>query len=259
MTDIHSHILPGLDDGSDSPERSKEMLAAAARTGVRRLAATSHYSVRCEENYDRVFQETAQMAAACGIELIPGMEYDFDRIGGLDVLSLRTVGGGDFVLVDMKQPYVSDGSVSWMFNAGLNGRRVIVAHPERLWKLGWKECYERLPELGCALQINSGSILGRYGADVMFAAWKLLQQNVYCMVADDAHHEESFCMDEARNALSEFFPKDAVDIWFDYNPEAVVSGRILRATKARLGFAARLRWRLAHGCFVGIAGMESWH
>ncbi len=132
MIDLHCHILPALDDGAENENSASAMLRSAAASGVDVLAATSHYSRFAEENYDRVFAQIQELAKRENITLVPGMEYDYDRLTEIPPEKLRGVGGSQTLLLDLKESYVTSGVSALLFDLGLKGKSILIAHPERL-------------------------------------------------------------------------------------------------------------------------------
>lgn len=244
MIDLHCHILPGIDDGADSPETSRQMVDAAAEQGIDLIVATSHYSTSGDAGYDKAFENLAEYAAGRGVKLLPGMEYDYDRLSEIPDEKLRTVGNGGYVLVDLKQPYVSGSMDQLFFNLRLRGRKIIVAHPERLWEMNFRENLAKLSGAP-VLQFNCGSFLGRYGKHVCRAAWAMLQECPRCMIAGDAHKVGGICAKRCMELLKEYFPAEAVEIWMTENPRRVISGEDLKRTVVKLDFKRRLKLQMA--------------
>lgn len=245
MIDLHCHILPALDDGAESQQMTLEMLENAAASGVKVVVATSHYSHECEKNYDRVLAETSALAAESGITLLGGMEYDYDRLTEVPAEKLRGIGGSDYILIDMKQPFVPIGMEEVFFRLRLAGRRIVIAHPERLWGMRYAENLARLnADIIC--QINSGSILGRYGRESRRAAFEILQKVPECCIGGDEHRPGRFRFNECRRELERFFPQYAVEVWMDRNPARIVDGKPVVPVSVKMDFGRKLRWLAEH-------------
>lgn len=244
MIDLHCHILPGIDDGADSPETALKMIETAAAKGIKVIVASSHYSVAGDNDYDKVYQEMVPVAAQNGIELLPGMEYDYDRLSEIPDEKLRTIGKSDYVLIDLKQPYVSSGMDQIFFSIRLKGKKIIVAHPERLWRMNFRENLKKLAG-DQVLQLNSGSLLGRYGVHVCRAAWAILQEAHCCLIAGDAHKPEGFCADQCMALLKKYFPVENVDVWMVENPRRLLAGEALLRTKMHLTWQSKLKLKMA--------------
>ena len=244
MIDLHCHILPGIDDGADSPETARQMVDAAAEQGIEAIAATSHYSVSGDAGYDRAFEALAEYASGRGVKLLTGMEYDYDRLSEIPDEKLRTVGNGGYLLVDLKQPYVSSSMDHLLFDIRLRGRKIIVAHPERLWQLNFRENLKKLSG-SPAMQFNCGSFLGRYGRHVCRAVWAMLLECPKCLIGGDAHKVNNICAKECMELLKEYFPAELVDVWMVENPRRVIAGEELKKTVVKMDFKRRLKLQMA--------------
>ena len=243
MIDLHSHILPGIDDGSKSLETTLEMLQNAAANAVDVIVATSHYSPEADQRYDQVFAEVAQRAADFNITLLPGMEYDYDRLSEVRPEAIRGVGNTNWVLIDLKQPYLASGANELIFNLRLRGKEILVAHPERLFGQRYRENINKLTG-EFALQINSGSILGCYGKEAAMAALDILSNYPCCLIAGDAHRPTHYRFPECEAKMRRFFPAEIVEVWMRENPRRLLAGEKLQSVQVSPSCWRRLRWKL---------------
>ncbi len=241
MIDLHAHVLPGLDDGPADLTAAMEMVRAAVGAGVSCLAATSHYSRRGEAGYDAAFAELEPVAREAGIRLIPGMEYDYDRIGSLAPEKLRTLGDSNYLLIDLKQHIVPPGVDSLFFRLTLGGRRIVVAHPERLFLRDTAAAIQTLSSPDVFFQLNSGSILGRYGRRVARAARWLMDHGFCHLIADDVHHAGGFRLKECRETLLRRYSPEVVSGWLEINPARLLENRALLTFRPPKGKMARFR------------------
>ncbi|MCQ2352528.1 MAG: hypothetical protein MJ033_03505 [Victivallaceae bacterium] len=247
MIDLHCHILPALDDGAENENSASAMLRSAAASGVDVLAATSHYSRFAEENYDRVFAQIQELAKRENITLVPGMEYDYDRLTEIPPEKLRGVGGSQTLLLDLKESYVTSGVSALLFDLGLKGKSILIAHPERLWRLNYRDCLAALPQASISLQINSGSLLGCYGRNVRRAAWRILEEFPRCLIADDAHRASGFRFAGCREALLTAFDEGVVKLWMEVNPQRVLRDLPLLSCLPGGNWKQKLRrWKLKY-------------
>lgn len=198
MIDLHAHILPGVDDGADDLEVSLEMAAMAAESGVSILVATPHSNQigRFENFYDEKlsakFRALKSEVKKHGIplEILEGMEIFASEDMGIKIKKgfLRGINRSDYYLVEF--PFEAD---PWWIGQCLEGifdqgKIPLIAHPERYF------CVQDYPGLvyewlqsGCLIQMNKGSILGRFGREVRDAAETLLLYDLISCVASDAH------------------------------------------------------------------------
>lgn len=208
MRDIHSHILPGVDDGAKNLEESLKMIEAAKRAGVSSIVCTPH----CRDpyfNYDSMWQSFHQLkSCANGFPLSMGFEVNHAKLMdlGMDwVQKLAYDGSSDFLLelstkADKAQFSVYERTI---FKIQSLGYQVIIAHPER-YKAIQEDVMmaDFLIKLGCKLQVSSDFIVGgRFGREKR-PAKKLFSQNMVSYIASDAHNVKHYSYLE--KALSKY-------------------------------------------------------
>jgi protein-tyrosine phosphatase len=198
LIDLHSHILPELDDGSPDLETSIAMARAAAAEGVQTMLATPHV------NFDYP-TAPAQMSSAVGhlnvalaraevaLAVLPGAEVAVTKLDSLsdDDLRALTLGGGDTLLLEC--PYTTsvpffEQQVGDLQQAGF---RVLLAHPER--SPLFRSDFDRLRALvrgGAYVVVNTGSLIGRFGERSHTTAIDLVAEGLVHAVASDAHDLE---------------------------------------------------------------------
>lgn len=234
MIDIHTHILPNLDDGADSIEEAVAMAELAADSGTRGMVASSHgnlgeYSLR---DYFSAFQQlrTAIKEEGISLELYSGMEVYMDEnaVSRLKKQELLTLNNTRYVLIEF--PFQEE---LWMANEYLqalqeNGYIPVVAHLERY------ACIQRHPqaafewaENGCVLQANKGSFLGSFGNQVRDTAISLLAHNLVHVIASDAH--SSGQRNPSMGNIARFLEKTVSERYRDVllweNPLRILNGR----------------------------------
>lgn len=196
MIDLHSHILPGIDDGAATLEESLEMARAAVADGVTALAATPHvrgdYPTRPEE-MERLTAQVRDAVRREGIalELLTGGEVALDVLPGLDDEALRRFGlGGSRAHLLVEFPYAGWPLSLEFVTRGLVGRGItpVIAHPERNAEA--QRAPERLAavvDAGALLQLTAASLDGRLGRSARRAAHALLELGLAHLLAGDAH------------------------------------------------------------------------
>lgn len=192
MIDLHSHVLPGIDDGPATLDGALGILEAARADGIETLAATPHVRDDHPTAPELMEERLAQVRALdAGVELLPGGELDLAYLEGLDDETLRRFGlGGNRNLLLLEFPYSG-----WplqlrdlVFRLGVRGFAVVLAHPERNAEV--QERPERLRELvdaGVAVQLTAASVDGRLGRRPAVAARRLLDTGLAHLLASDAH------------------------------------------------------------------------
>ena len=198
LADIHSHLVPDVDDGARNLEDVLDSVARMTREGIRKILTTPHLDGSLTANTERLEErlsevdtafETARRAVAEGfpeVEFRRGHEVMLD-VPDVDFSDPRVrLGGTSFVLVEWPRLHLPPGTVQVLNRIGDAGYRPIVAHPERYIGVdlnvarAWREA-------GAYLQVNYGSLDGRYGGEARSFALKLLRRGWADYLASDYH------------------------------------------------------------------------
>lgn len=193
LTDYHSHILPGVDDGVRTLDESLSALARLKREGVESLWLTPHVMEDVPNRTEDLRQRFAELQAAYDgpIRLQLAAEYMLDnlfveRLAARDLLPLGE--RGDHLLVETScftPPMDLDGLLSRIRSSGWFP---VLAHPERYFYMGHAD-YRRLAAGGVKFQLNLGSLAGAYGNEVRRKAKWLLRRKFYALAGSDLHRE----------------------------------------------------------------------
>lgn len=192
MIDLHSHILPELDDGAQSLRDSLDMARMAVDSGITAMVATPH----CADDRRReVYAAWKLLREALKENEIPlhlflGMEIygTADTARMLKEQKLFTLNGSRYPLIEF--PFHSDGEeeTQILHSVRKAGFRPVVAHPERY------SCVQEDPRIlnrwhrmGCLIQVNRGSLMGRFGSRAQETAFELVDRGFAAAVASDAH------------------------------------------------------------------------
>ena len=195
--DIHSHMLPALDDGSRSLEMSVGLVRRMTALGFKKLSFTPHINYPAMPNdrdsiseaYRRLRSELDR--AGIGVETCFGAEYRLcrevlDTARGGDVLPFS----GNYVLLE--HSFSEESPLFGQTLRELRGRGFapVLAHPERyeFWDGDVEERCREVHEEGCLLQVNLLSLAGFYGPGPERKGWKLLDAGVIDMIGSDAHN-----------------------------------------------------------------------
>lgn len=243
MIDIHSHILPFVDDGSDSIEKSFDMLKAAAIASTDSVVLTPHSNLY---EYDKnllyelefvfnAFREKVEKQQI-PVRLYLGGEV-FAGAGIIEYASknlLPTINYSRFMLIEFdfnsSASYIKDitGKLSAM------GYVPIIAHPERY------ECVKKQPSVsldimskGGLLQINKGSLTGEFGEKAREIAYELIAHKTAQFVASDAHSTDvrNPDMEIAYDIVLNEFDSKTADCLFEKNPRAVLNNQRLAISR----------------------------
>ena len=196
MIDLHSHILPGLDDGSRFAEEALEMARSAVDDGIVALAATPHvrddHPTTPEEMEHALESMRARLHdAGIPLELLPGGEIALDRLPELGDDDLRRFGlGGNRSWLLLETPHFGWplGIEETLFELRLRGFQAVLAHPERNLEVQEDPGrLTRLVETGTLVQVTAASLDGRLGPQPQRTARRLIELGLAHMLASDAH------------------------------------------------------------------------
>lgn len=196
--DIHSHIIPNVDDGARSMEQSLRMLNMAYGEGIRSIIATPHVTYRRDgdkclplkaafsELKERAEKELPELTLYLGSEVY----YSQDTVYGLEKKEIPTLGGTSYVLVEF-QPFCEYRYIkSGIHNLIIGGYKPVIAHVERYSSLKKdREKLEDLISMGAYLQANAMSINGENGKELKKITKNLLKEGLLHFVATDSHNE----------------------------------------------------------------------
>jgi protein-tyrosine phosphatase len=195
MIDLHSHVLPGIDDGPQTIEGSLALARAVAEGGVGTLVATPHVSWRYPNRAEEIARLVDELnaglqAQAIALEVRAGAEIAMTRAAEVDPqeLSRMTLGGGEWLLVECPFTPVATGMDALVLDLQRRGHRVVLAHPERCPAFHRdRRALETLVRGGVLTSITAGSLVGRFGAPVQRFAMELAREELLHNVASDAH------------------------------------------------------------------------
>ncbi len=242
FVDLHSHIIPSIDDGPSTIDDTVAMLRRAYEHGTREMVATPHMFLDLFDNRDpqtvkERFGETAAELQRCGalpesrfladMKFYPGAENFICRefLDALEARRVLTLNDSRYILIEAP-PYLSVIHMRYaMDRVFASDFRPIIAHPERY--LAFQERPVRVAEFlekGCVLQINAGSILGFYGRKVRKAAWTLLREDLVNIIASDSHGAtvKPHDLGTVYSTLKGKFEKAKLRLWLSINPGSII-------------------------------------
>jgi protein-tyrosine phosphatase len=235
MIDIHSHILPEVDDGSHSLEESLEMCRISFRDGVRTIVATPHAHDSVHKTHDPAFLQqkvdelNGHLQGSPRVVLGCELRFTHDVVSQVcRTRSAPTIDGGPYVLVEFPHQVVPLGSDRALFELMSNQIRPIIAHPERNHLLmAEPERFYELVELGALGQVDTGSITGQFGKKVQQAARLMLEHGLIHFIASDCHNTRNRLpgMSEAVRATADIVGEEYAQAIAENNPAAVLEGK----------------------------------
>ena len=192
---MHSHIIPGVDDGSVDMEESLQMTKIAYESGVRRLCATPHIregwrteTVILRQKLDELIALKNQLGLT-DMELLLGAEYMLDeflmeKLLKREVLTLP----GNLVLVETSFYAPPINLDEMLFEIEIKGYTPLIAHPERYdFYQRTPSTYTSLKDKGYLFQLDLMSLQGGYGRSTQKTAKILLEQGMFDYVGSDMH------------------------------------------------------------------------
>jgi len=198
FVDIHSHILPAIDDGSKSFEESLALLKRMYSYGIKKVILTPHVMEGVWENtrvdLENRFQELKdylEKSNFTNIELHLAAEYMLDTNFETLLINEKLLTIKDnYVLVEMSYMSAPINLYETLFNIQVAGYRPILAHPERynFYHQNYQE-YFKLKEVGCLFQLNLLSLSNYYGKDVNGIAKRLLKDKLIDFAGSDTHQD----------------------------------------------------------------------
>lgn len=229
MIDLHSHILPELDDGAQNLRESLSMARMAVESGVTAMVATPHCAHDRTRDVAAAWQLLQQALAENEIplKLFPGMEIFGTRETAQLLMEgkLFTLNGSRYPLIEFS--FRSDGveETRILRSVCKAGFRPVVAHPERYSYLqSDPRLVNRWYRMGCLLQVNRGSLLGRFGSQAQHMGFELVERGFATAVASDAHSSRvrTPWMEDVRDLLlRDISPRCARALLLD-NPKKIL-------------------------------------
>ena len=238
MTDIHCHILPGLDDGAQDISDTLQMARIAAQCGITHIVATPHCNVPGEvENYvGHAYMEAldytreAIREAHIPVQILSGMEVfvTFDLPDLIRREKILTLNHSDYLLIEFDFGEDPD-FVDFMTDRLLEMKiRPVIAHPERYEFIKYDPDFAmRLRMKGCLLQANKDSFLGKYGQGAERTSFALLRKGLINAVASDAHSPHHRTPDN-KNAIHTLSGDFDVRKLFSDNPKKIILNEYIK-------------------------------
>ncbi|WP_428659251.1 tyrosine-protein phosphatase [Runella sp.] len=193
-TDMHSHLLPGIDDGSPDMPTTMEYLTQLQEIGYQKVITTPHVMRELYPNKAADIKALAAkvneeaVAAGLTIKLEASAEYMLDD--GFDTLlendQLIPI-ANRYILIEMSYVAPTLNYENTIFKIQAQGFIPILAHPERYNYLSMSD-FERIKSLGCLLQVNLLSLTGYYGKHTQAIGQQLIQQKHASFLGSDMHH-----------------------------------------------------------------------
>ncbi len=196
--DVHCHLLPGVDDGFPTVEKSLHALKKLEQRGVKKMVFTPHFMKDYPDNHREAIMAKfeaykAEAAQVCGIELHLAAEYMLDACF-LDHFKegfLTLDKGGNHVLCETSYMMYEHGITEMIYEIMCAEYQPVIAHPER-YEYANREIYFRWKDKDYQYQLNLLSLAGTYGSNAAAKARYLLKEGMYDYVGSDMHGLSNF-------------------------------------------------------------------
>lgn len=235
--DIHSHILPGLDDGSQSISMSIEMARVALTDHIGTMVATPHIKTgRFDYSKRYILQRVDELNQHfkrndVDLQVLPGAEYYLEpdlpqRLADGDLLTINNT--GRYLLIELPSIMVPEHTERILYEIQLQGVIPIIAHPERNEVLAKRpDILSAYSKRGILAQVTSTSITGLFGRRVAKAANKMVADGSVQILASDAHtpNKRAPLISEAYHAVERLWGDQYARRLGWQNPKDVISGR----------------------------------
>ena len=235
MTDIHCHLLYGIDDGSKSIEESVDVLRDLEQYGYKNVILTPHYikdsnyNSKASENFKRLkILREALVQNNVNIKLFLGNEIymDDDIYDLLRNREIYSLNGTEYILVELPMSGEYPNYEEVFKDLISKGCKVILAHPERYlsFQKNFDYIYE-LEKIGVFFQSNIDSLVGKYGEAAKTMIKRLLKEKKIAFLATDIHHKKHDykVWDEAREIALKFISAEEYNILVNVNPSKLIN------------------------------------
>jgi len=235
VVDIHSHFLPGLDDGAGDIDTSVAMVEMAAADGTTHLVGTPH----CNANYpfslerNRELLEELRPRITRPITLLCGCDFHLSYENIQAVLEDKhsfTLNQGDYLLTEFSDYSIAPQTPEVFHRLRLAGIIPIITHPERnplLQHDTGMKLLRRLVGMECPIQVTAASLTGRFGRRPQDFAEYLMEQQMVHFLASDAHDTKSRppTLSPARQVVTEKYGAELAQALLVDNPRAAIDSR----------------------------------
>jgi protein-tyrosine phosphatase len=202
LVDIHTHILPGIDDGPDTYGEAIVMLRQAVESGIKKMVATPHFIKETDSEKGRLLKPEYIYSSinallryvreeGLDIDILPGSEvYFYPALGrDLDDGIITTINNSRYLLIEFPSRYIPENYINVFYDLYHLGYKPIICHPERNLEIMEDPniLYDFITSDWALAQVNSSSLLGIYGSRVKKTAELFVKNQLVQLIASDCH------------------------------------------------------------------------
>ncbi len=225
MIDIHSHVLPFVDDGSKFLNDSLNLVEVEAKNGVEKIICTPHYKKNVYdldvEEIKRVFEDFKKSVKekSLSTQLFLGQEIycTQDIYNLLKENKVLTINGSKCILIEFNY-YEEQDIADYVYNLKTLGYTPVIAHVERYIYLDWDNLFD-LKQLGALLQVNASSILGEEGRTIKKRVLNAIKQGLIDFVGSDIHSDRGISINRAYKTVVKVAGVNVANQLFKHNAE----------------------------------------
>ena len=257
MIDIHSHILPFTDDGAENWENSLAMLKNAQAEGIRTIVATPHIlSEHHFKDEDEIIKRYVQLKnkvkdEGLKIEIILGCEIYAQPDTSLNHKIATINSNQKYFLMEFPMNSIPKFVPEKMFELVLDEKVPIIAHPERnIAFLTRPDYIFEYIQRGSLMQVNQGSLMGKFGERIKTLAVKMIKNNLVHFIASDGHKTDTrkVTLIDCYHLIADKFGEEIAERLFSENPLRAINGEKIEIgepvpieREEKLGFWRRLK------------------
>jgi protein-tyrosine phosphatase len=243
MVDLHSHVLPGFDDGAKDLGEALEMCRMAESDGIKILAATPHFRPAVyESTQDDVLAAVAHLqqeleGEGISLKLVPGADIHispeaFPFLGQ----NPRLLFGGRYALIEFSADFIPPSIEDFLFRMRLRGITPIVSHPERNREVqNDTKALERMVNSGVLIQVTAMSLTGGFGDQARATAFRLVKSGLAHIIASDAHSPRHRVpvLSKARKTLETLVGLERARMMVEETPQKILQGEPIEPPEIR--------------------------
>ncbi len=237
MIDIHSHILPGIDDGAKDLEGSIEMARKAVQEGIHTIIATPHHK---NEKFENPKQDILPLVEQLNrrlqeeninLNILPGQEVRIfgELLEDYEKGTILPLASSSYLFIEFPSDSVPRYTEKLIYDIQLTGFQPIIVHPERNAELMERpEKLYRLVKNGAATQLTAASIAGYFGKNIQKFTGQIIEANLAHFIASDAHNitTRAFKMKEAYDFIEKKYGSQMV-YYFMENAELLIDQKAI--------------------------------
>lgn len=240
MIDLHSHLLPGIDDGAPDLATAIAMAKIAVDDGITHMMCTPHiHTGRYDNTMETIQQALSELQQSLVVEQVDlvinaaaEVRFGMELMVAVQQNNIPFLGeweGQPVLLLEFPHgeiPFGAERLTAWLLQQGI---KPLIAHPER--NKGLLRAPNKLKpfiEQSCLLQMTAGSVAGHFGKPVQEIAHKLLKENLVTILASDAHNTDYRppILSQGRDAAAQLIGKLAADRLVLDNPWQIAESKL---------------------------------